>query len=123
MFRRRKLIITWALAALLLGACGRAVEAKGNVGKGSAAGNAIEVAAEDNEFKPEVIRAKSGEEVTVEIVNRGSTDHNFVVPEIDLSTGTIQPGEVVTATFVMPDSRTEFVCTFHGGMKGELVPA
>lgn len=56
------------------------------------------------------------------MTNRGSADHNFVVADLDVASGTLKPDEVATATFEMPDSRVEFVCSFHAGMKGELVP-
>lgn len=46
-----------------------------------------------------------------------------VMDERDLSTGTIDPGEVVTATFTVPEEPVAFVCTFHPGMTGRLVPA
>lgn len=108
--------------ALLLGACGRAVEASGSISQGPAAGEAVKVVMEDNEFKPSAIRAKAGEEVTVEVSNKGDAEHNFVIPTMDVSTGTLAAGKVATATFVMPETATEFVCIFHGGMKGELRP-
>jgi plastocyanin len=118
--RKTVLIVVTALAAgLLLGACGRAVEASGNISRGPAPGDAVKVEARDNEFQPAVIKAEAGEQVT----NQGEVDHNLVIPGLDVSTGTLKPGEVATATFVMPDSATEFVCTFHGGMKGDLQPA
>lgn len=108
--------------ALLLGACGRAVEASGSVSQGPATGEAVKIVMEDNEFRPAAIRAGAGEAVTFEVTNKGDADHNFVIPKMDVSTGTLEPGKVATATFVMPDTATEFVCTFHGGMKGELRP-
>lgn len=123
---KRKTVVTMVAilaAGLLLGACGRSVEASGNISRGPAGGNAVEVEARDNEFSPGVIKAKAGEQVTVQVNNQGQTDHNFVIPTMNVSTGTLKPGEVATATFVMPDSSTEFVCTFHGGMNGDLLPA
>lgn len=121
---KRKLTLLAALAsgALLLAACGGEVAASGNVGQGPASGDAAKVVARDNEFSPDTIRAAAGEEITVEVANQGDAPHNFVVEDLDLSTGTIEPGEVATATFTMPDSTVEFVCSFHGGMTGELVP-
>ncbi|MGH3440476.1 MAG: cupredoxin domain-containing protein, partial [Nitriliruptorales bacterium] len=56
----------------------------------------------------------------VEVRNDGGTPHNFVIEDLDLSTGTIEPGEVVTATFEAPDGPIRFVCTFHPGMDGEI---
>ncbi len=124
MARHCKLVLGMvALAgALMLGACGRAVEASGNITDGPAPDGAVKVVAADNDFVPDTIKAKAGEVVTVEVANRGDSDHNFVIAEMDVSTGTLKPGETATATFQMPESSTEFVCTFHGGMEGELVP-
>jgi plastocyanin len=125
MGKRKTVVIAAAALAvgLLLGACGRAVEASGNISPGPAPGDAVKVEAKDNEFRPGVIKAKAGEQVTVQVTNQGEVDHNLVIPGLDVSTGTLKPGEVATATFVMPDSSTEFVCTFHGGMKGDLQPS
>jgi plastocyanin len=121
--RNTVVMVVGALAAVaLLGACGRAVEASGNVSRGPAAAAAVKLEAKDNEFRPGVIKAKAGEPVTVQVTNQGEADHNFVIPALDVSTGTLKPGEVATATFVMPNATTEFVCTFHGGMKGDLQP-
>ena len=121
--KRTSLMVLAAVAgALLLGACGREVAASGNVGRGPASGDAIELVATDEGFSTETIRAGAGEEVTVEVANRGDAVHNFVVEELNLSTGDIAAGKVATATFEMPDSAVEFVCSYHGNMKGELVP-
>ncbi|HEX2054211.1 MAG TPA: cupredoxin domain-containing protein [Actinomycetota bacterium] len=123
MNKSKRMLAGTALAgALLLGACGGSVEASGDVTKGPAGGDAVKLVAEDNEFRPSTLRAKAGEEITVEVTNRGDAAHNFVVGDMDLSTGTIEPGGVATATFEMPGAKTEFVCSFHPGMKGELVP-
>ena len=59
--------------------------------------------------------------MTVEVRNDGSNGHNFTIDELDLSTGTVEPGQVVTATLEVPDGTTEFRCTFHPGMRGEIV--
>jgi plastocyanin len=110
------------LAGGLLGACNRQVAASGDVTVGRAPGDAIKVVAEDNEFRPVEIKGTAGEEVTVEVTNQGDSPHNFVIKELDVSSGTMESDKVVTMNFTMPDARTEFVCTFHGGMTGELVP-
>jgi plastocyanin len=111
-----------ALGAALLGACGGEVAASGNVTRGAASEDAVKLVARDNEFDPVKITGRAGEEITVEVTNEGDAPHNFVVEEIDVSSGTLKSDEIATVKFVMPDSSTEFVCTFHGGMTGELVP-
>jgi plastocyanin len=120
--RRSIAAVALVLAASFLGACSRQVAASGDVKVGQAAGDAIKVVAEDNEFKPDEIRAGAGEEITVEVTNDGDSPHNFVIKELDVSSGTMESDKVVTMKFKMPDAKTEFVCTFHGGMTGELVP-
>ncbi|HYN98939.1 MAG TPA: cupredoxin domain-containing protein [Actinomycetota bacterium] len=110
------------MAAIFMGACGREVAASGNVTQGAAPGNAVKVVARDNDFVPAQIKGKAGEEIAVEVINNGDSPHNFVIKDLDLSSGTLESDKVATVTFVMPETPTEFVCTFHGGMKGELVP-
>ncbi|MEX2588132.1 MAG: cupredoxin domain-containing protein [Actinomycetota bacterium] len=109
-------------AAVLLGACGPSLEAAGNIQQGPASTDSIPVEMQDNVFLPEEVRAKPGEEVALEITNAGRTVHNLVIEDLGISSGLIEAGEVVTATFTMPESKTEFVCTLHRGMVGELVP-
>jgi plastocyanin len=50
-------------------------------------------------------------------------EHTTWSDDLDLSTGTLDPGEVVTATFTVPTSAVTFYCSFHPGMDGELRPA
>jgi plastocyanin len=121
---KRQLIaaVVLVLASGLLGACAQEVAASGDVTQGAASGDAIKVVAADNEFKPDEIKGGAGEEITVEVTNGGDSPHNFVIKDLDVSSGTLESNKVATVKFVMPDEQTEFVCTFHGGMKGELVP-
>ena len=53
----------------------------------------------------------------VEVLNEGSNGHNFTIDALD----TVEPGQVVTATFVVPSGTTEYHCSFHPGMRGEIV--
>ena len=120
---KRQLVaaVVLVLAGSLLGACAGEVAASGDVTQGAASGDAVKLVAEDNEFEPDEIKGKAGEEIAVEVTNKGYSAHIFVIKE-DLSSGTLESDEAATVKFVMPDTKTEFVCTFHGGMKGELVP-
>ena len=120
--RKSVAAVVLVLAGGLLGACAGEVAASGDVTQGAASGDAVKLVAEDNEFRPEQIKAQAGEEITVEVTNRGDAPHNFVIKDLDVSSGTLESDNVATVKFVMPDTKTEFVCTFHGGMKGELVP-
>lgn len=116
---RAAVLVVGAAVAAVLSACGASTPS-GDVRMGSADGDAIEVVAIDNAFEPAVLELEAGEEVTIEISNDGAAAHNLVIDELDLSTGTLKPGDVATATFVAPDGPVRFVCTFHRGMDGEI---
>lgn len=78
---------------------------------------------EDSRFDPESIRVEAGVEVAIEVRNDGSAQHNLTIDDLDLSTGTMSSGDVVTATVTAPGGTTGFRCTFHPGMNGEIVAA
>jgi plastocyanin len=114
--------VAGAIAALTLTACGGATPASGDVHPGSADEHATAIVALDNEFEPAVLELDPGSEVTLEVTNEGEQPHNLVIDEVDLSTGTIEPGDVVTATFTVPDATVTYYCSFHPGMDGEIQP-
>ena len=109
-----------AVVALLGVACEPSSEPRGKVTPGSATGDATEVVVDDGRSQTDTLELEAGEEVTVEVRNEDGTAHDFAIDVIDLNTGTIEPGEVATATFTVPQGTTEFVCTFHGGMTGVI---
>ena len=115
----------WLLGALsvtLLAACAPSSDPVGDVSKGPARGDALDLTIRDGAFDPTTIELDPGAEVTVEVTNDDDTAHDFAIEEIGLNTGTIEPGEVATATFEAPNEATEFACTFHSGMTGRIVP-
>jgi plastocyanin len=115
----RTSVVVPAIVVLALSACSR--ERSGDVRDGEAGADAVDVTLEDDEFAPDVLELETGTEATVEVRNDGSYGHNFTIDALDLSTGTVEPGQVVAATFVVPDGTTGFHCTFHPGMDGEIV--
>lgn len=115
-------LLLGALAAVTLAACGGASPASGDVRMGEGDADAVKVVASDNDFEPATLELDAGAEVTVEVRNDGEAAHNFVISEVDLSTGTIEAGQVSTATFTVPDEPVSYVCTFHPGMGGEITP-
>ena len=111
-----------ALAVVgLLTACAPSSESAGDVGKGSAPGEAVRVTIDDSVFAPDVLEAAPGEEMTVEVKNDDSIPHDFAIESMDLNTGTIEPGQTAYATFTVPNEPLEFVCTYHDGMDGRIV--
>jgi len=109
------------LVVTLVALTGCARERSGDVHEGSAGSDAVAVVQQDDAFQPEALHLEAGTEVDVEVRNEGSNDHNFTIDALDLSTGTIEPGHMVTATFVVPNGTTEYHCTFHPGMRGEIL--
>ena len=114
----RATIVTLAVPVVALTACAR--ERSGDVHQGAAGSDAVEVVVQDDAFVPDDLSLKAGTEVDVEVRNEGSDGHNFSIDELDLSTGTVEPGQVVTANFVVPNGTTEYLCTFHPRMRREI---
>ena len=119
----RGLAIASAIAlAVTATACGGGDRpATGDVSSGAPDG-AVIVAARDNEFSPESLELPAGA-TSVSVTNTGDAAHNFVIEELNVSTGTIEPGATVTARFDLPVGGAEFICTFHGAMKGRISAA
>jgi len=115
----RASVVTLAVTVVALTGCAR--ERSGDVHEGAAGSAAIEVVLQDDAFVPEYLRLEAGTEVDVEVRNEGGNGHNFTIDALDLSTGTIEPGQLITATFVVPNGTTEYRCTFHPGMRGEIL--
>jgi plastocyanin len=104
----------------LLTACA-GPEPSGKVHSGPAPGDAVEIVADDMFFHPERIDLPVTDAVTLEITNAGDMPHELSIDELDISTGTIEPGQVKTVTFDVTQGPIEFVCAFHGGMRGTIV--
>lgn len=111
-----------ALAVALVALTGCARERSGDVREGAGGPDAVKVSMRHDAFVPDELRLEAGTEVRVEVRNQAGSRHNFTIDELDLSTGTMEPGTVRTATFVVPNGRTDYHCTFHPGMGGVIVP-
>lgn len=112
--------VLMSLALIALAGCARA--RSGDVHDGGGGSDAIAITLHDDEFAPDVLRLEAGTNVSVEVRNEGGNDHNFTIDDLDLSTGTVEPGSVVTAMFTVPNGGTGYHCTFHPSMSGEIVP-
>ena len=114
-----RLLAVGGVALLGLAACSSS-DPVGDVAKGPASNPDATVEMVDGAFEPETLNLKAGDEVTVEVTNTDSMTHDFAIEELDLNTGTVGEDEVATATFTVPDSGVEFVCTFHPDMTGRI---
>jgi plastocyanin len=113
------------IAALVLVACAGAVVVLGNALGETAAGDvrpgpgrsgATQIVMHDDAFQPESVQVSAGAPATFELRNAGQSNHNFTSDGLNVSTGPMRPGDVVTVTANVPAGTTEFVCTWHPGM-------
>ena len=115
------LVATAGLSVVLLAGCAPpGSEPSGEVAKGPAGEGAVEIVTVNSAFTPETLELNAGQKVTVEITNEDVVPHDFEIEVLDLSTGTIEAGEIATATFTVPEGTTEFACTYHSGMTGRI---
>lgn len=107
--------------AILLSACGLGEQRSGDVRPGPAGAGATRVVMKDEVFQPDVLEVPAGSPVTIEVRNAGQENHNFTIDDLDVSTGPMHAGDVMTVTFTPPNGTTEFRCTWHPGMVGRIV--
>jgi len=112
--------------ALVLGACGGGGD-DGGGGDGETGGDdgatTLSVAATEFAFDPVTLSAPADEEVTVEVVNGGTIEHDFTIDEAGLKIAT-PATETATGTFNLPAGTYTFYCSVPGhqdsGMEGTL---
>jgi plastocyanin len=115
---KRPFVLALVVPLALVG-CSR--ERSGDVVTGPGGQEAIAVVMEDSRFVPETLELEAGAEVEIEVRNDGSAQHNLTIEDLEVSTGNLSAGGVVTATVTVPEGTTGFRCTFHPGMDGEIV--
>lgn len=118
--RRFAVAAAIVVAALALGACRPSSEPAGDVGLGAVEDPTFSLLALDDFFHDRTLSAEAGEEIVIQIRNEGDSPHEFAIPELSLSTGTIEPGDVAHARFEVPRDGVEFECSYHGGMRGRI---
>ncbi len=105
----------------LLAAC-NASDPNGAVTPGTAPAGAVQISIDDDAFTPTDVEVPAGRPVTLEVTNRDGSAHDFAIRSQGLNTGTLEQGQTATALVEVGTAVIEFVCTFHDGMKGRLVP-
>jgi plastocyanin len=75
-----------------------------------------EVELDDFYFEPTVLRGKPGSQVTLELRNEGSTEHNFSIDSQSIDKD-VEGGEDAKVTVTFPKSgQLSFYCKYHKGM-------
>jgi uncharacterized membrane protein/plastocyanin len=109
-----------ALAAVALVGCSSNSASLSDASTTAGAEERIVVVMEDASFKTEEITLTEGRKTTIEVVNNDSMPHDFAIDSLDLNSGTVEPGQTVVMPVVATRDASEFVCTFHSGMKGRI---
>ena len=81
-----------------------------------------EVELDDFYFEPTVLRGKPGSQVTLELRNEGSTEHNLTIDSQSIDKD-VEAGEDAKVTVTFPKSgQLSFYCKYHKnmGMAGAL---
>jgi plastocyanin len=116
------LVVAVAAFALTLGnSLGET--AAGDVRSGAAADAATRLEMQDDLFEPASVDVAAGTPVEIEVHNAGQANHNLTSEGLHVSTGPMEPGDVMTVTVTLPAGTTQFVCTWHQGMVVDVAAA
>ncbi len=129
---RRFLVLVMTALLLALSACGR----------GQNASTTLDVTLSDFKFTPDTFVVPAGKEITLNLKNEGTVEHEFVIMKLGTTVGEhfgpededniyweveTAEGESKTVTFIAPSEPGEYqvVCGIEGhleaGMVGKLV--
>lgn len=122
---RRLLGLVLSLTLMLaLAGCGKQA-GQGGAG-GTAASNTVELKMSEFSFSPKEVHVKSGQPVTITLVNQGADAHNLVIDALGVKSQDVQAGQQGQVTFT-PNQKGSFkmYCSMPGheasGMSATLV--
>jgi uncharacterized cupredoxin-like copper-binding protein len=120
------LMASAALLALTLSACGGGGDDGGggeDGGDGDGGGTTLQVQAKEFEFIPSTLAAPADAEVTVELENVGTIEHDFALDEADLVV-LAAAQQSASGSFTLSAGTYTFYCSIPGhrqaGMEGTL---
>jgi nitrite reductase (NO-forming) len=132
------LLVAVLTAALLLAACGGGGDEGGGGDGGTEttspaatssappAGETLSVTATEFKFDPATLSASADTDVTIEVVNSGTIEHDFTVDEVNVKIA-VPATETSSATVSLPAGTYPFYCSVPGhkeaGMTGTLTVA
>jgi len=88
------------------------------------AGPAVTISLDLNDihFNPTQMTIPANTRVTITMTNQGVTIHNFTVPDLNITSGDVAPGETKTITFNSgPVGQHQYVCTVPGHTEAGMV--
>lgn len=112
-----------AALALTLAACGGGDGDGGDGDGGGDGGTTLSVQGKEFEFIPNTLSAPADTEVTVELENTGTIEHDFTIDEANMKV-LVPATETGTGTFSLSAGTYTFYCSVPGhresGMEGTL---
>ena len=109
--------------ALTLAACGGGGDGDEGDGGGDGGGTTLSLQGKEFEFIPNTLSAPADTEVTVELENTGTIEHDFTIDEANLSF-LVPATETGSGTFTLSAGTYTFYCAVPGhresGMEGTL---
>lgn len=126
-----KKILVIATFALLVAGCNTAAQETGTISIQTESVNPVylsevNVSGTNFAFTPKKILGHVGEKVVINFTNDSEYMHNFVIPDLDISTATLKPGEKETIEITPETAGTyQIICSIAGhkdqGMFGEFI--
>ena len=118
-------IAVLSIAMLALAACGGGGNGGssegGNGGNGGDGAIVVEMGP-GFVFKPSEITVTKGEKVVLEVVNKDSTPHSFVIEELGVNSGEVAANESTTLEFTPEEAgEVEIICDVPGHAEGVMV--
>ena len=84
--------------------------------------NAVDIA-----WEPKELSGPADQEFTITVTNKGAATHDFSIPDLNILTEMIAPGDSVTVKVKAPTGTYQYICTVPGhkeaGMVGTLTLA
>ncbi|HEX6988589.1 MAG TPA: cupredoxin domain-containing protein [Bacillota bacterium] len=118
-------VLVAALSALMLvlAACGGGGGNEGSSSTGGGDGGLVVELGPGFAFSPNEISVSAGEEVTIQLVNKDSTVHNFSIEALNVHSGEVAAGETKEITFTAPSEPGEYeiLCDIPGHAAGGMV--
>ncbi|OQY97296.1 MAG: hypothetical protein B6D41_03735 [Chloroflexi bacterium UTCFX4] len=66
----------------------------------------LKIVARDTQFEPNILTGTVNQAITLTIENQGAQPHSFVIDELKINSGPIEPGKQATVTIVSNRIRT-----------------
>jgi len=96
-------------------------------GETGASGSGLTIDAVDIAWSTKTLSGPADQEFTITVTNKGQATHDFAIPDLNIETKMLAPGESATVTVNAPAGDYGYLCTVPGhaeaGMTGTLTLA